>query len=257
MPDGPSLTQNQIALVLRRAAELDRDLGSIGPAGGLDAEAVEQAAVEAGLSRAAVRRALAELQAGLLETPARPSRRLLGPPTFELSRTVPGPQDRVERMLHDFLRDQLFEIRRDMGNRTTWIRRRGLEATTRRVIDRAVQRRLILREVNHLDVCLIDEEDWVLVRLEVDVLAVRHAQGKVAGAATVAGGGLAVGTVAAAGLHPVFLLVGSAGVGCAGVGHWMGTRLYQRRVGELEAGLAGVLDRLERGERSSRRPHVV
>jgi hypothetical protein len=36
----------------------------------------------------------------------------------------------------------------------------------------------------------------------------------------------------------------------------MGTRLYRRRVSELEAGLAGVLDRLERGERSVRRPHV-
>jgi hypothetical protein len=194
VPDAPSLTQSQVALVLRRAAELDRDLGSIGPEAGLDAAAVEQAALEAGLSRVAVRRALAELQAGLLEDPVRTPRGILGPPTFELSRTVPGPADRVERQLHAFLQDQLFEMRRDMGRRTTWIRRRGLEATTRRVIDRAVQRRLILREVNHLDVCLLDEEDWVLVRLEVDVLAVRHAQGKVTGAATVAGGGVAVGT---------------------------------------------------------------
>ncbi len=257
MPDGPSLTQQQIALVLRRAAELDRDLASIGPAGELDARAVEEAAIEAGLSRVAVRRALAELHAGLLDTPARPARRLLGPPTFELSRTVPGPLDRVERQLHGFLHDQLFEMRRDMGCRTTWIRRRGLEATTRRVIDRAVQRRLILREVNHLDVRLLDEEDWVLVRLEVDVLAVRHAQGKIASAATLAGGGMAVGTVAAAGLHPIFVLVGSAGLGCAGAGHWMGARVYQRRVGDLEAGLAGVLDRVERGDRSARRPHVV
>lgn len=257
MPDGPSLTQDQIALVLRRAAELDRDLGAISPAGGLDAAAVEQAAVEAGLSRVAVRRALAELGAGLLERPAHRQRSLLGPPTFELSRTVPGPAERVERQLHAFLTDQLFEMRRDMGQRTTWIRRRGLEATTRRVVDRAVQRRLILREVNHLDVCLLEEDDWVLVRLEVDVLAVRHAQGGVAGVFTVSGSGLALGTLAVAGLHPVFLLTTSAGVGIAGLGHWMGRRLYQKRVGELEAGLAGILDRVERGERSARRPHAV
>ncbi len=256
MPDGPHLTQDQVALVLRRAAELDRDLGAVGPTGGLDAAAVEQAALEAGLSRSAVRRALSEFQAGLLVRPARPRRGILGPPTFELSRTVPGPADRVERHLHSFLRDQLFEMRRDLGHRTTWIRRRGLEATTRRVVDRAIQRRLILREVNHLDVFLVEEEDWVLVRLEVDVLAVRHAQGKVAGAATVGGGALATGTAAAAGLHPVFLLATTAGIGAAGAGHWMGTRLYHRRVGELEAGLDGVLDRLERGERSPRRPHV-
>ena len=130
MPDGSSLTQDQIALVLRRAAELDRDLGSIGPAGGLSPEAVEEAAVEAGLSRVAVRRALAELQSGLLQTPARPARSLLGPPTFELSRAVPGPPERVERQLHAFLRDQLFEMRRDMGSRTTWIRRRAALSTT-------------------------------------------------------------------------------------------------------------------------------
>lgn len=269
MPDGPRLTQNQIALVLQRAAELDRDLGPIGPAGGLGAAAVEEAAMEAGLSRVAVRRALAELQAGLLETPVHKPRGLLGPATFEMSRTVPGPAGRVERQLHAFLKDQLFEMRRDRGLRTTWIRRRGLEATTRRAVDRAVQRQLILREVNHLDVSLLDEEDWVLVRLEVDVLAVRHAQGKVTGAATVAGAGMAMGTAAAAGLHPVFVLTATAGLGMAGAGHWMGTRLYRRRVGELEAGLAGVLDRLERGERrepselgemgerSHRRPHVV
>src|SRR5262249_16119522 len=68
MRDG--LTQDQVALVLRRAADLDRHLGQTAPEPTLDPAAVEQAAIEAGISRAAVRRALAELHSGLLEAPA-------------------------------------------------------------------------------------------------------------------------------------------------------------------------------------------
>ncbi|HEX6597410.1 MAG TPA: hypothetical protein VF045_10770, partial [Acidimicrobiales bacterium] len=126
------LSQDDIAVVLRRAAEIDRELGS-GSANGLDDAAVEQAAVEAGISSPAVRRALAEWRAGVLEEPSsRTRRRILGPPTLTVCRTVPGPASEVEDHLHRFLNDELFELRRDLGSRTTWIRRRGLEATARR-----------------------------------------------------------------------------------------------------------------------------
>ena len=251
------LNQDQIAIVLRRAAELDRDIGTPG-SGGLDEAAVEQAAVEAGLSLPAVRRALAEYRAGLLPeeragegSVRRKARGLLGPATLVVTRTVPGPAQAVERHLHRFLHDELFELRRDHGSRTTWIRRRSLEATARRAIDRAVQRRLILREVNNIDVCVFDDgEPWVVVRLDVDVLAARHAQGKVSGTAAVAGGGLTVGTAAVAINDPIFLLAVSAGAGLVGIGHWAGGRLYRNRVSEIESGLNGVLDRLERGEQS-------
>ncbi|MGH9225293.1 MAG: hypothetical protein ACRD2W_16265 [Acidimicrobiales bacterium] len=248
------LNQDQIAIVLRRAAELDRDVGS-GGQHGLDEAAVEAAAVEAGLSLPAVRRALAEYRVGLLDRPRdhRP-RGLLGPATLVVTRTVPGPTAEVERHLHRFLDDQLFELRRDHGSRTTWIRRRSLEATARRAIDRAVQRRLILREVNHIDVSVLDNgEPWVVVRLDVDVLAARHAQGTLAGSAAVVGGGLTVGTAAAAFSHPAFLVLASAGAGVAGAGHWAGTRLYRHRVEDIQSGLDGILDRLERGERSRSR----
>jgi hypothetical protein len=245
------LNQDQIALVLQRAAALDHDLGSGHTRGGLDEAAVEEAAVEAGLSLPAVRRALAEYRAGLLEETPHRSRRLLGPATLVETRTVPGPADAVEHHLHRFLLQELFELRRDHGSRTTWIRRRSLEATARRAIDRAVQRRLVLHEVNHIDVSVLDNGDpWVLVRLDVDVLAARHAQGKVLGSGAVVGSGMAVGTAAAAFSHPVFLVAAGAGAGVAGVGHWAGTRLYRNRVAEIESGLDGILDHLERGDRS-------
>lgn len=250
MPNG--LTQEQTALVLRRAAELDRELGTQAPEG-LDEAAVEQAALEAGLSRVAVRRALAELRAGLLEGPTGRGRPhgLLGPAVITLTRTVPGPAGTVERELHRFLDSQLFELRRDMGSRTIWIRRRSIEATARRAVDRAVTRRLILHDVHNVDVSVVEhDEEWVLVRLDVDVLAVRHTQGTITGSAAVAGGGLAAVTGAAAGLHPAFLLATLAGAGIAGAGHRLGSGVYRKRVGDVESRLAGFLDRLERGQRA-------
>jgi len=242
------LSQDQIALVLRRAAELDRELGA-GCANGLDDAAVEQAAVEAGISSPAVRRALAEWRAGVLaEAPQRPRHRILGPPTLTVCRTVPGPAAVVEGQLHRFLREELFDLRRDMGARTTWVRRRSLEATARRAVDRAVGHRLILRDVNHVDLSVVDQDDeWVLVRLNIDVLAVRHAQGTVAGSATVVGGGVTAFTAALNGLHPAVLMVGAAGAGVMGAGLWIGSSRYRRRVEELESGLGGVLDHIERG----------
>lgn len=242
------LTQDEIALVLRRAAEIDRELGS-GGGSGLDDAAVEQAAVEAGISSPAVRRALAEWRAGVLvERPARARRRILGPPTLTVCRAVPGPASVVEGQLHRFLHDELFELRRDLGSRTTWIRRRGLEATARRALDRALSQRMILREVNHVDVSVVDQDDeWVLVRLDLDVVALRHAQGTVAGSATVVGGSVAVGSAAVAGLHPAVLAVSAAGAGVMGAGMWFGSSRYRKQVDELEAGVSGVLDRIERG----------
>jgi len=244
-----SLSQDQISVVLRRAAELDRDLGS-GCHPGLDMAAVEQAALEAGLSQPAVRRALAEFQAGMLDGPERRRRGLLGSPTLSLCRTVPGPPEAVQRTLSWFLQEELFEQRRNQGHRSTWVRRKGLEATARRAIDRAVRHRLVLRDVNHVDVSvvdhLIDEDQWVLVRMDVDVLAARHVQGTVAGSGALVGGGLTLATAGAATHHPAFLAAALAGLGLAGAGHWAGSSLYRRRVAEIESGLAGFLDRLER-----------
>lgn len=242
------LTEDQVALVLRRAAELDRDLAAPVPYARLDAAAVEQAAVEAGISQPAVRQAMAELRVGLLDTPDRPHRGLLGAGAFTLCRTVPGPLPAVQQQLHRFLHHELFELRRDQGHYTTWMRRRGLEANARRAIDRAVQRRLVLREVHHVDVSLVEHDtDWVLVRLDVDVLAIRHRQGTIAGSATFAGSSLAATTALVSGVRPGFMVASAVGLGIAGAGHWVGTGVYRRRVGDISSGLAGMLDRLERG----------
>ena len=243
------LSQDEVALVLRRAAELDRD-ASYAPTSGLDLAALEQVAMEAGISLPSVRRAVAELRAGALDRAPVRRRAWLGPATLTLCRTIPGPASAVEQELHRFLVRELFELRRDFGDRTWWVPRRGLDARVRRTIDRGVQRRLILRDVQHVEVSVVDEpgfdDDRVLVRLEIDVRAQRRAQGKVKCAAAALGGGLAALTASLAGIEPLLLVTTAAGAGIVVGGHRVGTSLYRNRVGEIESGVAGILDRLER-----------
>ena len=246
------LDQEQVALVLRRAAELDRER-ACDVSTRLDTAALEEAAVEAGLSRQSVRQALAELQAGVLARRSR-RRRWFGPPTLTLCRSVPGPAAAVEEHLHRFLRGQLFELRRDFGDRTAWVRRRGLDAGVRRAVDRAVHGRHVLAHVEHVDVSVVPEPGdamWALVRLDVDVLAARRAQAALAGMATAVAGGIVAGAVALAGLDPALLVAGATGVGVVGAGHWLGSSIYRNQVDEIESALHAVLDRLERSSSRS------
>src|SRR5437763_13338546 len=71
--EGERLDEDQIALVIRRASELDGQV--LAGQAGLDLVLLEQAAVEAGLSRQSVRRAVAELRAGTLALDPGPGRR--------------------------------------------------------------------------------------------------------------------------------------------------------------------------------------
>src|SRR5436190_10191356 len=132
------LSEDQVAIVLRRAAELDHQLG-FPHEPGIDEATLEEAAVEAGLSPQALHRALAELRSGVLSPDPRRHRGVLGDPTLTICRAVPGPLAEVERQLFRFLDGQLFELRRHRGTSSTWVHRRGLEATARRAIDRAIQ----------------------------------------------------------------------------------------------------------------------
>ncbi len=104
--EGGHLSQEEIAVVLRRAAELDRTQDK---SDRLDTAAVEAAAVEAGLSRPAVCQALAELRVGVIEpSPGAGQRVLLGPALLTVRRVVPGPLEAVKREMWAYLSAQLF-----------------------------------------------------------------------------------------------------------------------------------------------------
>ena len=241
---GQQLTQDDIGLVLRRAAELDLCHDD---AGNVEAAAVEAAAVEAGLSRASVRQALAELRAGTLRLDAS-GRALLGPSSLVVRRLVPGPLDVVRRGVHGFLRAQLFELQRDLGEVTRWARRDGLVPSLRRSLD--LNHRLTLATVRRLELALVPGQGadgrQVMVCVVADVGEHRATQAWLLGGAAAAATGLVGATVASVGLDPLLLVSLPAGAGLVAGGRRWGCARYAFEVGRIETALAGVLDRLER-----------
>ena len=244
--EGEGLTQDEIALVLHRAAELDREHEA--PAA-LDVAMIEAAAVEAGLSRASVCQALAELRVGALEREGR--RRLpdelLGSARLEVRRLVPGPAPQVERELHAFLRSQLFEQRRHLGERTVWDRREGLLPGLRRRLD--LNGRLLLNGVRRLEVGVAAEpgsgQGRVMVSLVADVGDQRTASAWYLGGGAAAGAGVVGAAALVPGVDLLVLASLPVAAGAALGGHWLGRHHYRREVGQIEQALAGVLDRLE------------
>ncbi|MFN2608562.1 MAG: hypothetical protein ABR511_11840 [Acidimicrobiales bacterium] len=246
--DRHHLTEEQVALVLHRAAEIDH------PEPGADlvaVAAVEEAAVEAGLSREAVRRALAELAAGALDPGGSLGPpRLGGCPTLVVRRSVPGPARAVSALVDDFLTGQLFEQRRVTGDWARWARREDLSARVKRSVDKSVQRKVVLRDARWVDVAIGTpgpDADEALVRLEVDMAPLRRPHhALVAWGAGLGAAATGIG-VLAAGVHPATVAaVPAATVGLGSAGHGIGLRRFRRQVDDLETALEGFLDRVER-----------
>ncbi|MGH9155941.1 MAG: hypothetical protein ACRD1K_08955 [Acidimicrobiales bacterium] len=242
-----ALTQDQVSLVLRRAAELDR--GCVPAPLNLDADAVEQAAVEAGLSRDSVRQALAELWAGALaDGPGGIA--VFGARTATVCRFLPGPTGEVEAGLHAFLRTELFEPRRDLGSSSEWTRRRSLAAKVHTTVDRAISRKLFLTDLERVTLRLVDEPgsdgERVLVQMVLDVspMVRGHAALSIVGA--VAGSAVVGVSAAVAGLDPVLLATVPAALAVGGGAHYGAARIYRSRVAEVVSAVEGLFDRLER-----------
>jgi hypothetical protein len=247
--DGDRLDDEQIALVLRRATELD---GQSRPGqAGLDLDLLEEAAVEAGLSRESVRRAVAELRAGALvpaePTPAR--RRRLGPDTVTVSRCVPGPATQVDDILRRFLSREQFHLRRDFGSSAIWTRRQDMRARVKVQYDRSIHRRLMLRDAEQVEMAVAEEpgdRGMVMVKLTVDVKALlrehRQSVGKGAGIGlTTAALGVAV-----LGMPEALVVVPGATAAGVAVGHHLGVNHVRTAVDDLTTRLEGFLDGVER-----------
>jgi len=248
--DQDQLDEQQIALVIRRASELDGQAPARRP--GLELDVLEQAAVEAGLSRESVRRAVAELRAGALTSPAEAARRSgragLGPGTITVSRRVPGPAAEVDGILRRFLQKEQFHIRRDFGTSSTWSRRQDVGARVRIQYDRSIHRRLVLHDAEHVEIAAVEEPGgpgMVMVKLAVDVKPLRRthrvAVGKGAAGGFVAGTGLLLLNV------PVAIVVAPAAAASGVVlGHRIGVTRYRGGVDDLRTAIEGFLDGIER-----------
>ena len=247
--DGDRLDDEQIALVIRRATELDGQ--STQGQAGLDLVLLEEAAVEAGLSRESVRRAVAELRAGALsiDRGSPPRRAGLGPTTLTVARCVPGPFAAVDDIMRRFLAKEQFHLRRDFGTSSSWTRRQDVGARVRVQYDKSIHRRLLLRDAEHVELAVVEEpgdRGMVMVKLAVDVKALRRAH-RVA-VSQGAGAGTLVAAVGAVvfGLPEAVLVVPAAAASGVAVGHRVGVHRYRATVGDLETALEGFLDTVER-----------
>ena len=165
------LTPDEAAAVLRRAAELDTP--SLEQHDGLEEEALRQAALEVGLSGAAVDQAVAEWRAGALgPLPPVQTGRVLGLlAAVVVEARIAVPLEVAERQVQTWLQTQWFEKRRTRGSETDWRPRPGLLATARRAVD--VQRTMRLSRVDRLTTCVAPSAGGTRVRIVAELADLR------------------------------------------------------------------------------------
>ena len=239
----PRLTGDEVALVLHRAAELDAADADNALVDGYEQAAVEEAALEVGLSPSAVRRAVAELRVGALpaEQPTSRRGRKVASRVVCQQRLVDTPPDAVLAAVDRFMRTQMLELRRRAGDRSLYRQRSDLVASLRRNLDFGGA--IKLEGLRTIDVVVTPADDRTLVRIEADLAASRA--NAVAGGAAV-GSAVAVTTgVVGALLAEPMLVVGAlpagAVVGSSGI-RMAGSR-WRRRRDDVAEVLASLLDR--------------
>lgn len=195
--------------IIRRAAELDADRQLELP--GVDRSALEAAAGEVGISPAAVRRALAEHDAGALVQPA--DRSVLGPARARAVRTVDLPTGVARSQVERWLKGQLMEVHARRGDEVEWRRRGDLTAKLRRKVDPT--KRIRLGDVDAVVVSVVGAGDGrSIVRLEADLTNTRS--GLLTGVVAIpAAAGPALGGLAAIVLAEPLIFVAGVPVGLA------------------------------------------
>jgi hypothetical protein len=241
------LSQDEVALVLRRAAELDRATTVGGDDDRLPVESVEAAALEVGLAPDAVRRALAELRAGMLD-PAPGDAAVPATQVIEAA-VVPQAPEEALAAVGRWLSAQTFHRHRGRDGVEVWRAREDWIAGMQRAFDWSASVRL--KDVREVVVRAVTVEGGTLLRLEATL------QGPTAAAPVVgAGGGGVVG--GGAGMAAGMLFLGGpptvlaaaaavAGVGAAG-GWWAGRQVRRRRSTTIADELSAGLDRIATGQ---------
>jgi hypothetical protein len=242
-----ALTRDEVARVLHRASEIEAAADGPTAGDGYDAEAVEQAAVEVGLSPAAVRQAVAELRIGALPTDAGPTGRVarsrVATSRFVTQqRLVERRPEAVHAAVDRFLRSQMLELRRRSGDRSLYRPRRDLVASLRRGLDFAGA--IKLDGIRTVSLLVTAADERTLARLEAELASSRA--NVVAGAAG-SGAGVAVlmGVAGAVAAEPGLVIAAvpaGAAVGAGGL-RVAGGRWRQRR-NDVDEVLATLLDRL-------------
>jgi hypothetical protein len=241
--DDRDLTRDEVRLVLRRAAELERGAGD-DAADTLSEAELERLGAEVGLSPHAVRQAIAEARAGAMDPAGAPAplERVLGRRLRVHERVVGGEVVRVRARVEQFLRGQLFRLRRRVGERQRWERTPGLVPELRRSLNWTG--RYALTELRTVEVLVLEgpAPGRARVRLIVDVAPLQERMAGGSALGTIAGAALA-GVLWVTGTPQVFeWLVAASGAGIGVLASW---REYRRGLTSVSAALEHFLDELE------------
>jgi hypothetical protein len=239
------LSQEEVALVLRRAAELDAPAGVADEL--LPLEAVEAAAEEVGLPAVAVRQAVAELRAGLL--PGHAEAPSVDPATVVEAAVVPLEPDVALDAAGRWLAAQTFERHRGRDGVQVWRPREDWVAAVHRRFDWSASVRL--RDVRAVVLRAVAVEGGTLLRFEATLTgAAAVAPGVGAGAGAVAGGGagLVATEVALAVSSPWAMAAGAVLGGLGAFAGWrVGHGIRRNRAEHIADELGAELDRMAAG----------
>lgn len=236
------LSDDEAAVVFRRAAELDVHTGQSEP---FDLETIEEIGGLAGLSPDAIRQAVAELRSGGLPDEAAGRRHRLR--AFVVAgRTVPGsPSVLVPRIEAYLGRQCLKQVR--FGQHSVWVPKPGLLADLQRGLD--LTGRLRFKDVGRLSVSVVQADGTAQshVRMVADLKSYYRTLAATAVAVPLAGGVAGSVALALGGVELLDLLPLGAGAGVA-AGGWSAVRgAVLRRRAAIRETVAGFLDQLEQG----------
>jgi hypothetical protein len=238
------LGPDEVALVLRRAADLDLAAGQ-GTDEGMPVAALEAAAVEVGLPVLAVRQAVAELRAGALTSEG------TSPPQGVVIEAgiVPLPPSVALALVGRWLQGQAFERHRVRDGAETWRQREDVFAKIQRSVDWIGHVRL--QDVREVTVRAVAVQDGTLVRFEASLegsVVARPGIGAGLGAVVGSGAGMVTAAALSVGTPAGFILGTTvAGAGAVG-GWWTGRRSRDAHAAAVRDELSAHLDRVGHGD---------
>ena len=238
------LSEDEAALVFRRAAELEVTAPGEQPT--FDAQTLERIGVEAGLSPAAIRQAVAELRAGRLTPAGRRRLPAIVPEEIVIERRISAPSATVNQRLETYLRQQMFRVCRRRGALTVWEPNKGLVANLVRGTDVIDRMRLSKVDRVQLHVEATGSGSHVRIVLGLGRARASARTGSITGAALGATGVVAAVGGLALGAGEVALVLPFTSAGAAGA--YLGARSnYARMVKRAVDAIELVLDELDSG----------
>jgi len=242
MPE--QLTRKQVELVLRRAAELEqRDETALDT---LTPQDLERIADELGMSQDALHQALAESRAGALVGDEERTLldRLFGRRIIEARRFVPGDAASLRLAVEQFLQEQGFLLKRNLGQAQVWESGRDWRTRMRRALRAGAYR--LPRDIE-IEVRVTEVPGGphpVLVALRVDATRARTTRVGAATASLIAAGLVIGGAAILLPMPTELLAIGGGGIAGVG-GSWLSRSSYRTECERVTVAVERFLDFLE------------